>query len=175
MKKILDILESIDTKILFAIQKLRNPKLDLVMKSVSKLGNAGFIWIVTAAALGIFQSFLSGVHLILVLAVCVLLNNILIKSLFNRVRPCDLYSGEEKLIERPMGSSFPSGHTSSSFACAVALCYICPQISSAAFVFAVVMGFSRTYLFVHYPLDVLFGSLTGTLIGEGIMTIITKL
>ena len=70
--------------------------------------------------------------------------------------------GYEPLIPPVGDPSFPSGHTAVSFAAATAIYAIDKKWGIAAYVFAVVMGFSRLYLGVHFPLDVLGGAVVGT-------------
>lgn len=84
-----------------------------------------------------------------------------IKSRFNRLRPCDIYKDVPILIRRPMGSSLPSGHTASSFASATILLHMNYKIGLIALALAFIISFSRLYLFVHFPSDVLFGLLSG--------------
>ena len=73
-----------------------------------------------------------------------------------RKRPCDLFKKIPVLIKRPHGSSFPSGHTAISFACAAALCAICLPAGIFALCLATIIGFTRIYFFVHFFTDVLF-------------------
>ncbi|MBQ6835440.1 MAG: phosphatase PAP2 family protein, partial [Clostridia bacterium] len=73
-----------------------------------------------------------------------------------RIRPYDLYN-VPIIIAHPSDYSFPSGHTLSSFAAAIALYKCNKKYGTIALAFAAVMGFSRMYLFVHYPTDILGG------------------
>ena len=112
----------------------------------------------------------------IVLAVVCLLNDVTLKNIFARVRPfnfepfADLYADfpvsadgkPELLVSLPSSYSFPSGHTSSSFAAATAILLNKKwKVGVPAFVLAILIGFSRNYLMVHYPTDVLFGALMG--------------
>ena len=69
------------------------------------------------------------------------------------------------LIPHPGGFSFPSGHTGASFAAASALFFSRNKFGVFAFVVAALIGFSRLYLYVHYPSDVLAGALIGIMLG----------
>lgn len=98
----------------------------------------------------------------------------LLKDLFGRARPqrftigMEFYFGDIHPLETQLGhTSFPSGHTSSSFSLMVPLIiYIKPKWLKASFLtYACCQGISRMWVGVHYPLDVLFGAILGTLIG----------
>lgn len=68
-------------------------------------------------------------------------------------------------MERPNGHSFPSGHTSSAFAAAAALFCQNKRLGIPALVLAAFIGFTRLYLYVHFPTDVLAGILLGLMLG----------
>ena len=92
--------------------------------------------------------------------------NLILKNLFDRARPFTLIDGLEALGKIPTDSSFPSGHCSFSFACAAALCFFVPKkISIPAIALAVLIAFTRLYVGVHYPTDVLCGIINGILCG----------
>ena len=67
------------------------------------------------------------------------------------------------LIASPTDFSFPSGHTMSSFAAASVIFHANTNMGIMAFVFASLIAFSRLYLYVHYPTDVLAGIVLGIL------------
>ena len=95
------------------------------------------------------------------LLVCVLAGNLLLKNVVARPRPCDVIPEMPLLIPQPQSFSFPSGHTMSSFAAATVLLFASWKWGIAAYAMAGVVGFSRVYLFVHYPTDVLAGVALG--------------
>lgn len=95
-----------------------------------------------------------------------ILCNVILKNIFLRPRPCDVNTAINLLIPRPSGYSFPSGHTSASFAAVSALYFSGEnKIWKAALALAILISFSRMYLYVHYPTDVLGGILVGIFCG----------
>lgn len=95
-----------------------------------------------------------------------ILCNVILKNIFLRPRPCDVNTAINLLIPRPSGYSFPSGHTSASFAAVSALYFLGEnKIWKAALALAILISFSRMYLYVHYPTDVLGGILVGIFCG----------
>ncbi len=141
---------------------LSSPILDQIMIFITHLGSAGLIWIVTAVILLInARSRKTGIKMAAALILSLIVCNIILKPLTARVRPYDMAS-ISLLIAEPMGASFPSGHASSSFAAAVTLLINRNRLGVPAVVLAALISFSRLYLYVHYPSDVLCGALLGT-------------
>jgi undecaprenyl-diphosphatase len=85
---------------------------------------------------------------------------------FGRIRPFDVNTTIELLIRKPRDYSFPSGHTAVSFAVATSL-YLCGynRLCILAFVIAAMIAFSRMYLYVHYPTDIIGGVVVGIVSG----------
>ena len=87
------------------------------------------------------------------------------KTLWQRPRPL-LALYDVKIVDYPLfANSFPSGHTVAAFAVAVACSSISPRMGWFLYPTAVLIGFSRVYIGVHYPFDVLYGALLGSLLG----------
>lgn len=156
--------------LLWLKESCAHPLLDAVMIGISALGDNGFLWI----ALGLLFLLLGvrkgiwrqrGLLLLLALGANAIVCNLLLKPLVNRTRPYDLL-GYEILIPPVGDPSFPSGHTAASFAAAAALYAIDRRWGIAAYLFAVLMGFSRLYLGVHFPTDVLAGAVIGVLMAR---------
>ena len=86
----------------------------------------------------------------------------ILKNVFRRIRPFDVNTAIQVLITKPRDFSFPSGHTSASFAAATAL-YLAKErkLFATTLVLACLITFSRMYLYVHYPTDILGGLLLG--------------
>ena len=110
-----------------------------------------------------------GVILAVAMILQYLINAGILKHLFARVRPCNVDTTVELLIKRPKGFSFPSGHSAAAF-CAVGVLYGAKikRLLWPSFILACLIAFSRLYLYVHVPTDVLAGALCGFVIGYGI-------
>ncbi|MGM9648368.1 MAG: phosphatase PAP2 family protein [Butyricicoccaceae bacterium] len=152
-----------ETALLKLQRKLHRDGLDRIMKAISLLGNAGLIWIAAAAALILnAPSRQVGELMLISLAVCAFLTNIAIKLPIRRARPFERIGELCVLVKLPRDYSFPSGHTSASFAAARILMLAAPGSAAlAALVFAILMGISRMYVGVHYLTDVLAGMALG--------------
>ena len=97
--------------ILDFIQGIRTPALDTIMCFITKLGNAGILWILLAAVLiTIPKTRKSGVIVMVALVFDVILCNGILKNLVGRIRPCDINTAVQLLVPRPTDFSFPSGH-----------------------------------------------------------------
>ena len=100
------------------------------------------------------------------LVVDALLCNVILKPLVARIRPYDVNTAVQLLVSKPVDYSFPSGHTAASFASVVALFMAGERkLWKTALVLAVLIAFSRLYLYVHYPTDVLGGLILGLIAG----------
>ncbi|GAA0115176.1 phosphatase PAP2 family protein [Clostridium senegalense] len=158
-------IHSIDKNIIdFIYYKLKNPVLDRVMPFITHLGDGGLIWIIISALLIFKPQYRNlGVLCLMSLALSVLLTEGIIKNIVERVRPIIRYPRENPLVTIPKSYSFPSGHTSSSFAIATVLFITFPYLKLASLLLAFMIGFSRIYLYVHYPTDVFVGMIIGVL------------
>lgn len=157
----------IELKILDLIQGIRTPLSDAVMCLITKLGNAGMLWIVLAAILLLIpKTRKTGVAVMAALCIDLVLCNGILKPLVGRIRPCDINTQVSLLIARPDDFSFPSGHTAASFAVVAAL-YLSGEkkLWKPAFAIACLIAFSRLYLYVHYPTDILGGVFAGLAAG----------
>lgn len=149
----------------FIQNQFRTPFGDFVMPLISKLGNGGIIWLVLSGLLCVFPKYRkAGVTMLTALALDVLLCNVMLKPLVGRMRPFTVNTGMELLINAPKDFSFPSGHTAASFAAAFALLFVKNKLWIPSMILASLIAFSRLYLYVHYPTDVLAGILLGLIV-----------
>ena len=169
-------IQSLDYRILALIQRrMRCKVLDKMMPGISAVGNNGYIWIALAFLFICIRHYrICGYTMMGAILICAVICNLIIKPAVARFRPCHTVSSMPLLIRRPTDYSFPSGHTISSFAAAMVLFHFHYIIGIAAFVLAFLIAFSRVYLFVHYPTDVLVGACLGMLISWGVL-ILTSL
>lgn len=158
---------SFDWDILRMIRSaLACPLLDLLMPKITALGNGGAIWLLAACGLLCTKKYRKQGFLLLGgLAAGVLAGNVLLKNLIARPRPCWLDPSVPMLIPVPKDYSFPSGHTLSSAIGATILTGTDRRFGVAAIPLAVLIAFSRLYLYVHFPSDILGGALLGLGIG----------
>ncbi|MDR2025047.1 MAG: phosphatase PAP2 family protein [Hungatella sp.] len=163
----------IEFDILYFLQSIHTPWLDVFMKEITGLGDSGIFWIITGAVLLCFKKTrVMGLCVILSLAAGLLIGNMFLKNLIARPRPCWIDDSIPLLIKNPGDYSFPSGHTLASFEGAVSIWLYNRKWGTPALVLAVLIGFSRMYLFVHFPTDVLGGLVLGTLIAVLVHSIV---
>jgi len=152
--------------ILFWFQSISNHVLDTIMIGFTNLGNGGMLWILLSLMFLCTKKYRKcgitmGIALILSLIFC----NGIMKNLVARSRPCWVDTSVHLLIKNPTDYSFPSGHTSASFAAAVAIFMYHKKAGIVALIVAANIAISRIYLFVHYPSDVLVSLILGCLYG----------
>ena len=161
---------------LYIHENIRSGALDYLMRGISFLSDSGWIWIVAAIALMLSKKYRRyGFILSAGLLVCLLIGNVTLKPLIGRLRPYDTYEDFLPLINRLRDYSFPSGHTYSAFCGATVLFSANKRLGYAAFTLAALTAFSRVYLLVHYPSDVLAGALLGIGIGVFCLRIVYPL
>ena len=165
----LEWLFAVDGAVLIWIQEnLRGPIQDAFFCGYTTLGNAGILFI----ALGVLMLFFrktrkTGITVLAALIIGLICTNLVLKNLVGRDRPWIHLHDLLVLIEEHDPNSFPSGHTTSAFAFAGAVLFTAPKrwMKWVAIVLAILMGFSRLYVGVHYPTDVLAGVVVGLLAG----------
>lgn len=158
-------INSLDRNILDFIQNnIRSPFLDSTMPFITALGNAGVFWIVLCIILLITKKYRkAGIICALSLIATTILGDGIIKNLIQRARPFIQDTNVVLLIAKPITFSFPSGHTASSFAAAAALSTYIKPYGKLFFIPAALIAFSRLYLYVHFPSDVLGGIILGVI------------
>ncbi len=157
-----------DQFLLFLQENVRSDVLTPIMTFITRLGDKGLFWIATAIILCCFKKtrplgIMAGISLVF----SVLINNAILKNLVARPRPYlpETVGGKGLilLIEEQHDWSFPSGHSGASFAAAVVYLAKGPKkLGIPSIILAALIAFSRLYVGVHYPTDVIAGIITGT-------------
>lgn len=173
-------IEALDqTLLLFIKNNLHVHILDKLMVFITDLGNYGVIWIVISLVLIIGKKHWKiGVAVLIALGISSLLGDGILKFIVQRARPCALMPASELLIDKPLSYSFPSGHSMSSFACAIVLAIQFREkrwIGAISMLTAAFIAFSRLYLYVHYPSDVVAGMIFGIAVGVAVVKLFPKI
>ena len=129
-------------------------------------GSYGQLWLIIAALLLIFKkTSKAGISVLIAYMAVYLLGQIILKQLISRPRPCQIDQAFALLVARPSSSSFPSTHSAWAFGAATAIFMRHRKLGSAAYAVAALIAFSRLYMFLHFPTDVLFGAAMGMALG----------
>ena len=172
---------SFDLPILDWIQaNLQSGFMDKFMPFITKFGDHGLFWMIVAAVLFIIpKTRKTGLGMAIAMVIGLLVCNVTLKPLVARIRPYDLQAELgitiQLLGERMHDFSFPSGHTIASFEAAVVMLKNSKKLGIPAMILAVLISFSRLYLYVHYPTDVFVSIILGTLfalIGDAVAGLI---
>lgn len=157
-----------DTVLLYKIKKTRTPGRTLLMRFFTLIGSGGAVWMLDdLVLLARRKTRLDGVLLFTGAACNIAVNNLFTKIFFKRERPCQRYPDEYVPGSLGIGYSFPSGHALNAFTSATILTLSRPVNALWAFPLAIAVGYSRAYLFAHYPSDIIAGAVIGT--AEGIV------
>lgn len=158
------IINNFDMSILnFIRDNLTNPFMDKFMTFITYLGDKGLIWIIIGIILLVQKKYRKvGLVLLLGLLLNAILGEVIIKNIVQRPRVFNTYPDIHLIIKGPSSYSFPSGHTASSFVAAGILSYYIKDIKYIIYAFASLVAFSRLYLYVHYPTDIIGGIILGT-------------
>ncbi len=165
-----------DFSILYAIQSMHSQALDQIMLFITNImGGIGQIWLFVALGLIIFKKTRKiGICVLLSYILVLILGHVCLKDLIARPRPCHIDESIKLLVKRPSSYSCPSTHTAWAFAAATSIYLYHKKAGIITFIIAAIMGFSRMYVFVHFPTDVLFGLVLGVFLGIISKTILEK-
>lgn len=160
-------IQNIDNRVLDNISRIHKPALNKIMITASRAGTAGIVWWAICLPFLINSNWrATGANFVFGLAWAHLMGEIIIKHIVKRVRPCHTLDDDEQLIDRPRFYSFPSGHTTASFAMVGVALMRCKVITfMPILMLAMLIAFSRIYLRVHYLTDVIAGMILGLTCG----------
>lgn len=177
-----DFLNSLDiTLFRFINGSLCNPVFNVLMPFLTDLNKQRIVIAIIAALLlwmlirGSNRIRLAAILLITTIIVSDQLNSSIIKYWFERQRPCQMLDNVHLLVSCGSGFSFPSSHAVNNFAGAIVLSFFIPRAKWWFFGFAAVVAFSRVYVGVHFPFDVIGGSVIGILCGGCVLLVFLAL
>lgn len=155
---------------------LASPWLDAVMKFITHLSDGGAIWVAAAITMLIIPKYRRyGVVLTVVIISGAVLNSLILKPVIGRARPFEALEQIMLLITPPGDASFPSGHTLVSVSSAIVILKANKKLGIAALVLAALTAFSRMYLYVHFPTDIIAGAVLAIAISVVCLVISDKM
>jgi undecaprenyl-diphosphatase len=161
--------------ILNSIHSISCSFLDSIFLFITHLGDKGMLWILLGLCLCFSKKHRkAGLCMLLALLISFIICNLSLKPLVARIRPYEYVGDINLLVNKPSDFSFPSGHSSSSFAAAFGLWLSNKKWGRVCLIIAGMIAFSRLYLFVHFPSDVLAGIILGIFSGFMAYKILTK-
>lgn len=146
------------------LMRIRSKRLNKIMVFITHLGTGGALWIFMSIVFLLINERKLSLNIVFSLLINGIICNLTLKPLLKRKRP-SWVENVELLIKNPKDFSFPSGHTTSSFAAAVTIFYYYKYLGIFFIIIAVLIGFSRIYHFVHHPSDVIIGMILGIIMG----------
>jgi undecaprenyl-diphosphatase len=154
---------SFDRDFLLYLQSIRTPVMDNIMKFITKFGDAGLFWIGLAVILLITKKFRkTGLGMLIALTIGAIITNVILKNWIARPRPYVTIDDLICIIGPQKDFSFPSGHSTASIAASLSMFLTMPKrYGIPALIFGLLICFSRLYVGVHYPTDVIAGIMIG--------------
>lgn len=174
----MDAISTFEGNILLWIQNnLRNPFLTPIFTFLTHLGDKGILWIaITLIMVAYPRTRRVGITCVISIVLSFTVANLILKPIVNRTRPYEFVEGLVNLIENQHDKSFPSGHSTNAFAVAWVMfrCFD-KKWGVPPLILACVICFTRLYVGVHYPTDVIVGILIGIGASEAAMAIVKRL
>jgi membrane-associated phospholipid phosphatase len=173
-------LGALDKAIYSAVAATPTPTLDEPLRRLSNAANNSGLWLATAAGLSVLGGSAgrrAAVRGIAAIGVTSALVNLAVKSVWARQRPDRAGAGVPvwRNVKMPVSTSFPSGHAASGFAFAAAVGHEQPGLGLALRFLSATVAYSRVHTGVHYPGDVVVGSLIGEGIGQAVAGLMDQL
>ena len=150
----MNFITKIDISILNLIQNLKSPLMDKIMTTITAFGNMGIFWILLIIIFLTTKEYKKmAKYMIICLLVNIIIVNLIIKPAVGRQRPFEILEGIKLLILKPQDPSFPSGHSAISFCMLTTILFFSKSktINIMASLLAILIAFSRLYLYVHFP------------------------
>lgn len=155
-------------------EKCKNRTFDRIMPIITMMGNLGIIWLIISILMLLkVEDRIIGISVILALILTTIIGEGIIKHIVKRNRPFQNHE-DELLINKPITYSFPSGHTASSFAALAVFFQMNGKLGLIMSPIATLIAFSRIYLKVHYPTDVIFGIVLGITCGVSVVSFLGR-
>jgi undecaprenyl-diphosphatase len=148
--------------------------LNPVFEGLSYAGRLGLLWIAIALLLCLLYRRWGVLGLTIIAVALADWSAMGLKALFDRERPPLRYAEPDPLVRTPHDGSFPSGHAATSFAAATILSFAFPRFAPLLFVLAAAVAWSRVYVGVHYPLDILGGAVWGVLVALAVRALVLR-
>ena len=161
---------ALDESIFHVINGLSNPILDAILIPANYFGSI-ILWALLIIIFWLKKDKKLSIHLLYAMIINSFLSFFL-KQIFMRPRPMENFIKENLPFEEDTGYSFPSGHAINAFSGVTILSsYYKSKLRFLFYALAILTGISRIYIGVHFPLDVLFGSLIGIVIGNIVLNL----
>ena len=165
-----DFIQNIDISVIEKIYRfqhnLNSELFNRIMIFFTNLGDYGTVWIAIALILFLNKKYRkTGILAFVSLAICSVIVNIILKPLIQRPRPFTEIADIILLIKTPKDYSFPSGHTAASFVMVYIFFRHIKKYFIPVFITGILIAFSRMYLTVHFPSDIIAGIIIGIFSG----------
>jgi undecaprenyl-diphosphatase len=159
----LEAAEKLDLAALHWLRSVQSPLLTTLMTGLSDVARGAAVWFVLVLVVPIARPrrWPAAVQALLALALTIFVVDVIAKPAFNRPRPYDMHPDTGALVDKPSTSSLPSGHAANAVAGAYVLSRLAPEARAIFWPLALLIAFSRIYLGVHYPGDIVVGAIIG--------------